>query len=154
MYRARLKGGPQFPRLREWCRPSQAEVVSKSRSKNQQSWGPSFSRALYVKICINTIQLVADAPKSFIRLFLCVPQISLAVFLTPNPRIYELYTSATGIYLCLLAIKLSTLTTGWIQQGWAQLSQKVKEWAIIVSSHHDIISICCNRTSLVGFFTI
>ena len=103
---------------------------------------------------INTIQLVADAPKSFIRLFLCVPQISLAVFLTPNPRIYELYTSATGIYLCLLAIKLSTLTTGWIQQGWAQLSQKVKEWAIIVSSHHDIISICCNRTSLVGFFTI
>ena len=27
--------------------------------------------------------------------------LSFAVFLTPNPRIYELYTSATGIYLCL-----------------------------------------------------
>ncbi len=56
-----------------------------------------------------------------------------AFFLSANPRVYELYTSATGIYLCLLIIKLSTLTTGWIQQGWAQLSKKVKEWAYIVS---------------------
>ena len=67
---------------------------------------------------------------------LITSHLSLAVFLSPNPRIYELYTSATGIYLCLLAIKLSTLTTGWIQQGWAQLSQKVREWTIIVSYFH------------------
>ena len=44
MYRARKKVGP---RLRECCRQSQAEVVSKDRSKIHQTWGPPFSRALY-----------------------------------------------------------------------------------------------------------
>ena len=37
------KGGP---RLRECCKLSQAEVVSKSRNKIHQTWGPLFSRAL------------------------------------------------------------------------------------------------------------
>ena len=37
------------PRLREWCRQSQAEEVSKSRNKIHQSWGPPFSRALYIE---------------------------------------------------------------------------------------------------------
>ena len=30
------------PRLRECCRQSQAEVVSKSRNKVHQTWGPPF----------------------------------------------------------------------------------------------------------------
>ena len=47
--------------------------------------------------------------------------------------IYELYTSAIGVYLCLLIIRATTLATGWIQQGWAQMSEKMKEWAYIVS---------------------
>ena len=33
--------------LRECCRQSQAEVVSNSRKKIHQTWGPPFSRALY-----------------------------------------------------------------------------------------------------------
>lgn len=56
-----------------------------------------------------------------------------AIFLPDNSRIYELYTSATGIYICIIGIKAVTLTTGWIQEGWQQLSQKMKEWAVIVS---------------------
>ena len=34
------------PGLRECCRQSQAEVVSKSINKIHQTWGPPFSRAL------------------------------------------------------------------------------------------------------------
>ena len=33
--------------MRECCRQSQAEVVSNSRNKIHQTWGPPFSRALY-----------------------------------------------------------------------------------------------------------
>ena len=36
------------PRLRECCRQGQAEVVSDSRNKIHQTWGPPFSRALYI----------------------------------------------------------------------------------------------------------
>ena len=38
-YRDGLKG---CPRLRECCRQDQAEVVSKSRNKIHQTWGPAF----------------------------------------------------------------------------------------------------------------
>ena len=57
-----------------------------------------------------------------------------SVFVAESPRVYELYTSATGLYLTLVLIKGVTLVVSWIQQGWAALSQKMKEWAIIVSS--------------------
>ena len=36
-----------FPRLCECCRQSQAEVISKSRNKIHQTWGPPFTQALY-----------------------------------------------------------------------------------------------------------
>ena len=49
-----------------------------------------------------------------------------------NSRVYELYTSAIGLYACLLAIRATTMVTGWIQQGWAQLSNKMREWAVVV----------------------
>ena len=51
-----------------------------------------------------------------------------------NSGVYELYTSATGLYTCLLLIRGTTLFTGWIQQGWAQVSHKLREWTAIVSS--------------------
>ena len=35
--------------MRECCRQSQAEVVSKSRNTTHQTWGPRFSRTLYVQ---------------------------------------------------------------------------------------------------------
>ena len=50
-----------------------------------------------------------------------------------NSGVYELYTSATGLYTCLLLIRGTTLFTGWIQQGWAQVSHKLREWMAIVS---------------------
>ena len=44
MYRARLKGGPQDGWTPQ-AKPGQAEVVSKSSNKINQTWGPPFSRA-------------------------------------------------------------------------------------------------------------
>ena len=35
------------PRLHEYCRHVEAEVVSNSKNKIHQTWGPPFSRALY-----------------------------------------------------------------------------------------------------------
>ncbi len=45
-------------------------------------------------------------------------------------RVYELYTAATGVYVCLLAVRAATMVSGWVQQGWAQLSAKIKEWTV------------------------
>ena len=50
-----------------------------------------------------------------------------------NPRVYELYTSAMGLYTCLLLIRGATLVVRWVQQGWSTFSQKLREWAVIVS---------------------
>ena len=50
-----------------------------------------------------------------------------------NPRVYELYTASMGLYACLLSIRGATLVAGWIQQGWTQLSAKMREWAVVVS---------------------
>jgi len=50
-----------------------------------------------------------------------------------NSGVYELYTSATGLYTCLLLIRGTTLFTGWIQQGWAQVSHKLREWMAILA---------------------
>ena len=33
----------------------------------------------------------------------------------------------------LLIIRGITLVTSWLQQGWNQLSQKLREWALLVS---------------------
>merc|ERR1711953_782781 len=54
-----------------------------------------------------------------------------ALWFDENPRVYELYTAAMGLYTCLLMIRGATLVIGWVQQGWAQLSQKLREWAVV-----------------------
>ena len=38
--------------MHECCRQVEAEVVSNSRNKIHQTWGPPFSQALYVQICV------------------------------------------------------------------------------------------------------
>ena len=37
--------------MREYYRQGQAEVVSISRNQNHQTYGPPFSRALYIHVC-------------------------------------------------------------------------------------------------------
>ena len=69
-------------------------------------------------------------------------------FSTGEARVYELYTSATGIYTCILLIRGMTLLTGWLQQGWAQMSEKFKEWTIIVSNLRSLTPISPQYTLL------
>ena len=65
-----------------------------------------------------------------------------ALWFDENPRVYELYTAAMGLYTCMLIIRGATLVIGWVQQGWAQLSQKLREWAVIVSKRNvQIVSL-------------
>ena len=65
-----------------------------------------------------------------------------------NPRVYELYTASMGLYACLLSIRGATLAAGWIQQGWTQLSQKMREWAVVVSI--NIGEYCQNARKLIS----
>ena len=51
-----------------------------------------------------------------------------SLWLTEKPRVYELYTAATGLYLCLVAVKASTFVSAWLRQGWVQMAEKIKEW--------------------------
>jgi len=46
-------------------------------------------------------------------------------------KIYELYTSATGFYVCLLMARGIAMFAGWLRQGWTALGTRMKEWAII-----------------------
>ena len=51
------------PRLREYCRQAQAEVVSKSRNKVHQTWGPPFRGALFWGLGYNDAWNLAKLPK-------------------------------------------------------------------------------------------
>ena len=73
-----------------------------------------------------------------------------ALWFDENPRVYELYTAAMGLYTCLLMIRGATLVIGWVQQGWAQLSQKLREWAVVVSLK-NFCSFCLILSNFVHF---
>ncbi len=59
-------------------------------------------------------------------------RIFAAVLSGDDSRVYELYTAATGIYVCLLCIRAGFMVSGWFQQGLGQLSQKIREWTYLV----------------------
>ena len=74
-----------------------------------------------------------------------------ALWFDENPRVYELYTSAMGLYTCLLLIRGATLFAGWVQQGWLQLSQKLREWAAIVSIFkRRVVLVTTRRLSILS----
>lgn len=54
---------------------------------------------------------------------------SLAV--VDGHRVYELYTSATGLYVCLLLARGAVMVAAWLRQGWAALGHKLRQWATI-----------------------
>jgi len=43
-------------------------------------------------------------------------------------RVYELYTAATGLYLCLVLARGSIMLATWLRQGWAALGHRLREW--------------------------
>ena len=56
-----------IPRLRECCRQVEAEVVSNSKNKIHQTWGPPFRRALYYCPCSSLKSIFITAPPHFLN---------------------------------------------------------------------------------------
>lgn len=72
----------------------------------------------------------------FISLFTIVVPVWIGrqmfnIWVEEGQKVYELYTSATGFYICLLMIRGIAMFAGWLRQGWTALGHKMKEWALI-----------------------
>merc|ERR1719445_1714851 len=63
----------------------------------------------------------------------CLGRVVFSLFLTDNHRVYELYTAATGLYLCLLLARGTIMLVTWVRQGWTALGARLKEWAGITA---------------------
>ncbi|TRY61038.1 hypothetical protein TCAL_01440 [Tigriopus californicus] len=50
-----------------------------------------------------------------------------SILIAENQKVYELYTAASGLYVCLVLIKGITLVLSWTQQGWEQMSKKITQ---------------------------
>lgn len=48
-------------------------------------------------------------------------------------KVYELYTSAVGFYVCLLIIRGLTFCTNIIRQGWSTFGARVKEFGVMAA---------------------
>lgn len=51
---------------------------------------------------------------------------------------FAMQNNFIGNFFSLLAIRGVTLVTGWLQQGWNQLSQKLREWTVLVSKLSEL----------------
>lgn len=52
-----------------------------------------------------------------------------ALWVAEGHRVYELYTSATGLYMCLVLARGGLMIASWIRQGWTALGHRLREWA-------------------------
>jgi hypothetical protein len=52
---------------------------------------------------------------------------------TKGEPIHELYTTASGLYVTWLTIRLLVLLSTWIPKGWTAVWGTVKRWSITVS---------------------
>lgn len=46
--------------------------------------------------------------------------------------VHELYTAASGLYVCWLAIRAATVVLSWMPQGPSAIMLKVHEWMLTV----------------------
>ena len=47
-------------------------------------------------------------------------------------RVHELYTAGCGLYACWLTLRLLTLLSHWVPQGWNFIASKMKSWTLLV----------------------
>lgn len=46
--------------------------------------------------------------------------------------VHELYTAASGLYVCWLSIRAATVLLSWMPQGRSVIMLKVHEWTLMV----------------------
>merc|ERR1719430_2798885 len=51
-----------------------------------------------------------------------------SLWVAEGHRVYELYSAATGLYLCLVLAKGGIMLATWLRQGWTALGHRFKEW--------------------------
>jgi len=59
----------------------------------------------------------------------CLGRCMFSLWVAEGHRVYELYTAATGLYLCLVLAKGGIMLATWLRQGWTALGHRFKEWA-------------------------
>jgi len=59
----------------------------------------------------------------------CLGRCVFSLWVVDGHRVYELYTAATGLYLCLVLAKGGIMLATWVRQGWTALGNRFKEWA-------------------------
>jgi len=52
-----------------------------------------------------------------------------SLWVAEGHHVYELYTAATGLYLCLVVARSTVMLISWLRQGWSALGHRLKEWA-------------------------
>jgi len=65
---------------------------------------------------------------SMMMLPVMMGRLVFTLWVADGHRVYELYTAATGLYLCLVLAKGSIMFVTWLQQGWTALGHRLREW--------------------------
>jgi len=71
----------------------------------------------------------------------CLGRFIFSFFINDNHRIYELYTAATGLYMCLVLARGAIMLFTWIGQGWTALGSKLKEWSLTAGKAFVAVSL-------------
>jgi len=45
---------------------------------------------------------------------------------------HELYTTATGLYVTWVSVRVIVLIGTWVPRGWQQICRTIKKWSITV----------------------
>ena len=56
----------------------------------------------------------------------------LMSFWMGSAMVHELYTAASGLYVCWLSIRAATVMLSWMPQGRSIIMLKVQEWTLMV----------------------
>uniref|UniRef100_A0A8C9ZQ21 E3 ubiquitin-protein ligase MARCHF6 n=1 Tax=Sander lucioperca TaxID=283035 RepID=A0A8C9ZQ21_SANLU len=56
----------------------------------------------------------------------------LMSFWMGNAMVHELYTAASGLYICWLSIRAATVMLSWMPQGRTMIMLKVHEWTLMI----------------------
>ena len=56
----------------------------------------------------------------------------LMSFWMGSALVHELYTAASGLYICWLSIRAATVVLSWMPQGRTIILIKVHEWSLMV----------------------
>ncbi|UYV70728.1 MARCH6 [Cordylochernes scorpioides] len=73
----------------------------------------------------------------------------MRAWLGPGSRVHELYTVASGLYVCWVGLRAATLLVSWLPRGWAALWAKVREWAALSARSLLVVAVLLGLVPLL-----